>query len=313
MPTSSAPSLAAAGQHRSAPVVEIVLREGERFLYAESGAPQDDDHRSHAPAVRVSGGVAHYCHHLLHGRRVGGVPHSLVARRAAGVVAEQRRWRATPPRRVEHGQHGHGPPPIGRQIPGPALHRRQRPGYRSPPGTERLPKPTRCLETIGARALHESAASRGGARVQTRARPDKAVPSIPGRCLSQQAGPVLEPSRASGEGVRACRALARSERVDTAIPPSSGAGCKAGQPDNPGSGQALISRAPAGCRCASIPGCDLATTDGRKVRVRTLRIADERGVGGHRDVAGAAPAGGPSPAGRGPARPGGHRLAGSRR
>jgi len=47
--------------------------------------------------------------------------------------------------------------------------------------------------------------------------PDKAVPNIPDRCLSQHAERVLELSRASGQDVRACQALARSERVDTAI------------------------------------------------------------------------------------------------
>jgi hypothetical protein len=40
-------------------VVEIVLGERERFLAAQPRAPQDDDHRAHAPAVTVIGGVAH--------------------------------------------------------------------------------------------------------------------------------------------------------------------------------------------------------------------------------------------------------------
>jgi hypothetical protein len=37
--------------------VEVVLGERERFLDAQPRAPQDDDHRSHAPAVAVVGGV----------------------------------------------------------------------------------------------------------------------------------------------------------------------------------------------------------------------------------------------------------------
>jgi hypothetical protein len=61
-------------------VVEIVLGERERFLNAQPGAPQDDDHRSHAPTVTVIGRVTHHRHDLLHRRRVGRVPHSLVAR-----------------------------------------------------------------------------------------------------------------------------------------------------------------------------------------------------------------------------------------
>jgi hypothetical protein len=72
-------------------VVEIVLGERERFLDAQPGAPQDDDHRAHAPAVTVIGGVAHDRHDLLHRRRVGRVAHPLVARRAPGVVAGQGR------------------------------------------------------------------------------------------------------------------------------------------------------------------------------------------------------------------------------
>ena len=53
-----------------------------------------------------------------------------------------------------------------------------------------------------------------------------------------------------------------------------------------------MSRTPAGCGCTSMRGYDLATADGPDVRLRTLRIANERGVDGRRDVAGAAPAGG---------------------
>jgi hypothetical protein len=77
-------------------VVEIVLGERERFPDAHPGAPQDDDHRSHAPAVTVIGGVAHDRHDLLHRRRVGWVAHSLVARWPPRVVAGQGRRRGTP-------------------------------------------------------------------------------------------------------------------------------------------------------------------------------------------------------------------------
>ena len=50
-----AAALAVADQDRSAPVVEVVLGERERLLDAQPGAPEDDDHRSHAPAVTVIG------------------------------------------------------------------------------------------------------------------------------------------------------------------------------------------------------------------------------------------------------------------
>jgi hypothetical protein len=59
-----------ADQDRSAPVVEVVLGERERLLNAQPGAPQDDDHRSHAPAVTVIGRVAHDRHD--HSSIVGG-------------------------------------------------------------------------------------------------------------------------------------------------------------------------------------------------------------------------------------------------
>jgi len=36
-------------------VVEVVLCERECFLDAQAGGPEDDDHRSHAPAVTVVG------------------------------------------------------------------------------------------------------------------------------------------------------------------------------------------------------------------------------------------------------------------
>jgi hypothetical protein len=94
-------ALAVADQERPAARVEVVLGEGERLLDAQPGAPQDDDHRSHAPAVAVIGRVAHDSHDLLDRRGVGRVPHSLVARRAPGVV-RQRRRRAAPPGRVKH-------------------------------------------------------------------------------------------------------------------------------------------------------------------------------------------------------------------
>jgi hypothetical protein len=88
-------------------MVEVVLAERERFLDAQAGAPQDDDHRAYAPAVTVVGCVAHDSHDLVDRRRVGRVAHPLVARQPAGVVAGQRRGRATPSCRVEHREVGH--------------------------------------------------------------------------------------------------------------------------------------------------------------------------------------------------------------
>jgi hypothetical protein len=84
-------ALAVADEQRPAARVEVVLGERERLLDAEPGAPQDDDRRSHAPAVAVIGRVAHDRHDLLHRRWVRRVTHSFVVRRTPGVVAGQRR------------------------------------------------------------------------------------------------------------------------------------------------------------------------------------------------------------------------------
>jgi len=97
-----APALAVADRQRSAPVVEIMRAERERLLDAQPSAPQDNDHRPHAPAVTVIGSVTHHRHDLVHRGRVGRVSESLVAWRAAGVIARQRRRRAAASRRVEH-------------------------------------------------------------------------------------------------------------------------------------------------------------------------------------------------------------------
>ena len=108
----AAAALAVADQQRSAPLVEIVLGERERLLDAQPGAPQHDDHRSHAPAVTVIAGVAHDRDDLLHRGRVGRVAHPLVARRAPGVVARHRRDPA-------HPQQLGPPPPTTRRPPPP--------------------------------------------------------------------------------------------------------------------------------------------------------------------------------------------------
>jgi hypothetical protein len=82
-------------------VIEVALSERERFLDAQAGAPEDDDNRSHAPAVTVIGRVAHDSHDLIDRGQVSRVAHSLVTRRTPGAIPGQRRRRATPPRGVE--------------------------------------------------------------------------------------------------------------------------------------------------------------------------------------------------------------------
>jgi hypothetical protein len=58
-------------QDRPAPVFELVFGKCERLLDAQAAAPQDDDHRWHAPAVPIVGGVTHDGDDLVHRGRVG--------------------------------------------------------------------------------------------------------------------------------------------------------------------------------------------------------------------------------------------------
>jgi DivIVA domain-containing protein len=76
--------------------VEVVLGERERRLDAQAGAPQDDHHCSHAQAVTVIGRGAHDRHDLLHRGPIRWVAHTVVARRATGVVPRHRRRPAAP-------------------------------------------------------------------------------------------------------------------------------------------------------------------------------------------------------------------------
>jgi hypothetical protein len=110
-------ALAVADQQRPAARVEVVLGERERFLDAEPGAPQDDDHRSHAPAVAVIGRVAHNRHDLLHRGR--GPPGNAFLCCAAGARRGSPAWLpasdAARPRRALT-RRSRRPPRIAEQI-----------------------------------------------------------------------------------------------------------------------------------------------------------------------------------------------------
>src|SRR3954469_21361399 len=54
-----ATALAVAHQHRSTPVVEVMLGQRERLLDAQPGAPDHDNHRAQPPPVAVRAGVTH--------------------------------------------------------------------------------------------------------------------------------------------------------------------------------------------------------------------------------------------------------------
>jgi len=176
------PPFAASDEDRSAPVVEVVLGERERFLDAQPGAPKDDDHRSHAPAVTVTGGVTHNAHDLVNRRRVGWVPHAFVARRAAGVITGQTRRRATLTRGIQ--QDGHVTSSDRTADVGAALHGGRRPGYRLRCQISRLATPHPVPETAGdrpeqasdaetrRRSLHARKEERAPVREMTAAPPD---------------------------------------------------------------------------------------------------------------------------------------------
>src|SRR4051795_485803 len=87
-------ALAATHEQRAAPVIEIGFGQRERFLYAQAGAPEDDDQATHASAVRVVAGRAHHGDDLFDFGRIGGIAETLVPRRSAwkpGIVAGDRR------------------------------------------------------------------------------------------------------------------------------------------------------------------------------------------------------------------------------
>jgi hypothetical protein len=83
-------------------VVEVVLAERKRFLNAQPAAPEHDGQRAQPKAMAIVAGLAHDRDDLFHGRRVRGVAQSLVARRAAGVVAGHGRRRAPPAGGIEN-------------------------------------------------------------------------------------------------------------------------------------------------------------------------------------------------------------------
>jgi hypothetical protein len=86
----AATALTAADEHCAAVGVEVSLAEGERFVDAQPGAPEDHDQTAHPEAVRRGAGLSHDGDDLLDGRRIGGIATPLAARRAAAVEARHR-------------------------------------------------------------------------------------------------------------------------------------------------------------------------------------------------------------------------------
>jgi hypothetical protein len=91
----AAAALAAPHKQRPAARIQVGLRERERLMDAQPGAPQNDDQAAEQEPVHAVAGTPHDRHDLLNRRRVRGVAHSLVARRPVGVDLRQRGGRAT--------------------------------------------------------------------------------------------------------------------------------------------------------------------------------------------------------------------------
>ena len=101
-PDLAAPSaLAATDQHGAAALIEIGLSERERLVDAQPGAPENHDQAAQPAAVIAVTGRAHDGDDLLDLGRIGGVPQTLVARRATGVESRHRRRRSTTTRAIE--------------------------------------------------------------------------------------------------------------------------------------------------------------------------------------------------------------------
>src|SRR5215218_11076614 len=78
-------ALATADQQGATAVIEIGLSEGERFLDAQPGAPQDHDEPAQPAAVRIVAGGAHHGDDFFYLRRIGRIAKTLVVRRATKV------------------------------------------------------------------------------------------------------------------------------------------------------------------------------------------------------------------------------------
>jgi hypothetical protein len=72
---------------------------------AQPGSPEHDDQSTHPHAVRRGAGLAHDGDDLLDGRRIGGIPTALVARRSAGVEARHRGRGSATAGGIERGRH----------------------------------------------------------------------------------------------------------------------------------------------------------------------------------------------------------------
>lgn len=106
-------AFAAADKDAAADRVQIALSETERFADSQPGSPEQHDQRSRSQTMRLIAGAAHYGDDLLHGRWVGGVLQSRVARWAAAMKAGHGRRPAPTTSGIEKqkSRHARKPPP----------------------------------------------------------------------------------------------------------------------------------------------------------------------------------------------------------
>jgi hypothetical protein len=84
-----AAALTVAHEHGSGTRLEVVLREPERLVDAQSRPPQQHDQSPHPGALHAVAGLAHDRDDLLHRGRIGRVAQTLVARWAPGKIPGQ--------------------------------------------------------------------------------------------------------------------------------------------------------------------------------------------------------------------------------
>jgi hypothetical protein len=87
----AAPALTAAHEHRATPPVEVGFAQRERFVDAQSRAPEHDDQPTQPPAVMTVAGLAHDSDNLGDRRRISRIAAALVARRTARVESRHGR------------------------------------------------------------------------------------------------------------------------------------------------------------------------------------------------------------------------------
>jgi hypothetical protein len=97
-----------ADEHGPACWIEIGFDKRKRLADSQTGSPEHDDESAQSIARSAGAGSTHHRDDLLNTGRVRWVAAPLIARRVAGEVAGQGRWRARPADRIEQNGTVHG-------------------------------------------------------------------------------------------------------------------------------------------------------------------------------------------------------------